>query len=535
MRSVIGLDIGSKNIKLANLALKGKQIELLRLETIKAPKTSNQQEVIDLLKNVFRKNKIKSNTAVCLSISADESFFKTIAVVSKRKKKLKEAIKNELKKNVVFSLEDCVWDYSVLQHKSKQESTEVLLVAAKKDAIFERTQLVKHSSGFPCLINLDILASYNCFKFNSDSLAGKLCALVDISSTKTLVFIFDERENFWMRTLPFGASQFTNSIVKKLGLSQEESEEYMANALVQESSDIQLKEVLAPVAKELAQELDKAFNYYYFQSSESAAKGASHRIDEMLLCGGGSLCPGLDNLLASTLNIPAKYIYPINKISVKDKSALSNKSLMNALLPQYAAAIGLALQGLNTAAIKINLIKKTEGGLFKRIKFGYINSFLILLCSVLLIFLTLRIIDLSRKTKGMISKSKELNKIAEEYMPKLISLKETYDKTNYKISKLGSMIDKRDIIGRILHKISGVIPEDAWLLNFMLKIDYEKNLGELTISGKCASYASINKLISGLKDAGYFKDIKPVSSRVVIDDATKEELVDFVIKLDIGL
>jgi len=102
-KNMIGLDIGARNIKLVNLTLRGRDVELLKFDIIDIPNTSNQYEIIDLLKRIFKNNQLKSNSPICMSISAEESFFKIISVKMQGRKKLKEAIKDELKKNVVFS------------------------------------------------------------------------------------------------------------------------------------------------------------------------------------------------------------------------------------------------------------------------------------------------------------------------------------------------------------------------------------------------------------------------------------------------
>lgn len=91
MKSVIGLDIGLKNIKLVNLALNGKNVELLKLEYIEATKPSNQYEIMDLAKFMFKNQGLKLNIPVCLSISADDSFSKRNPF-SRYKEKTKKAI-----------------------------------------------------------------------------------------------------------------------------------------------------------------------------------------------------------------------------------------------------------------------------------------------------------------------------------------------------------------------------------------------------------------------------------------------------------
>lgn len=533
MKNVIGIDIGAKNIKLVNLALKGKDIELLKLETIEAPKISNQNEIIDLLRIMFRSHKIRLTTPICLSISAEESFFKIISVHSKGKRRLKEAIRDELRKNVVFSLEDCVWDYSLLKQKSKEMLSEVLLVAAKKEAVFEKMQLIKKFNNSVPLINLDILAAYNCLKFNTELLSGKLYALVDMSSVKTQVLIFDEKSNFWVRAIPFGGDKFTNVAAKQLGLSFNEAQEHKKNMLIQESMTDQLKEASSPVMKEIATELDKAFNYYYFQSSESASKEVGHKIDQVFLSGGGSLYFGLDKFLSDTLNIPTRYIYPLNKVTVRDKKILSKKNILNIQLPQFATAFGLALQGLNASEMKVNLIERDQKGPFKNIKVGSLLNFLIVICVALLVFLGTQIVSFNKESKKLSPRLKELKKVTQEYMPQLTDLQTSFEKIDSQTQTLNKIIDNRDTVSRILYKISEIIAEQAWITDFAIKLNYEDRSGELTIGGKSISYAEINQLISGLKDSGYFKEIKPVSSKIMTDKVTREEVVNFIIKLEI--
>lgn len=533
MKNVIGLDIGAKSIKLVNLALRGKDIELLKLEIIEAPKTSNQKEIIELLRIMFNSHVIKPNTPMCLSISAEESFFKIIPVKSKKTNKLKELIKDELRKNVVFSLEDCLWDYSLLAYKPKEMLSDVLLVAAKKEAVSEKMQLIKQSGNSASLINLDILAAYNCLKFNTELLSGKLYALVDISSVKTQVLIFDEKENFWMRTIPFGGDKLTDVIAKSLGLSPDEALEHKKNMLLQEDISAQLKEPSGLVMKEIAAELDKTFNYYYFQASDSAAKGVDHKIDEIFLSGSGSVYFGLDKFLSNALNISTRYIYPLNKVIVKDKKILSKNNALNAQLPQFSTAIGLALQGLNVVRIKIDLTKMTRESFIKKVKLNDIYNILIVLSACLFLFLWVQIISLNKKSKTMLARKKELDTISQEYMPKLTDLKAKNDETNYQINTFDTILSNRNIISRILYEISEIISQETWITNFMVKFNYQEGSGELSLSGKSASYPGINELISGLKDTGYFEDIKPVSSKIVIDQITKEEVVSFIIQLEI--
>ncbi|MDD5005096.1 MAG: pilus assembly protein PilM [Candidatus Omnitrophica bacterium] len=535
INNIVGLDIGAKNIRFVNLALRGREVELLKFEIIELPATTNQYEIIDLLKLMFRNHQLKTGTPICLSVSAEESFFKIISVKLRGTKKFKDIVKDELRKNVVFSLEDCLWDYSILRNKPKEMVNDVLLVASRKETVLDKIKLIEQANGSVYLINLDILATYNCLKFNTALASGKLYALLDIFSQKTQVFIFDDKGSFWMKTIPFGGNKFTEAVAKNMSLSVKEAQEYIKSMLLQDNSALKNDDMAGPIMKEIAAEVDKTFNYYYFQRTESAAKETrASKIDEIFLSGGGSLYLGLDKFLMDTLKIPTRYLYPLNKISIKSKAILSKKNILNTQSPELATAVGLALCGFNISEIKINLAKSTKISVFKKMKVIHIYNFLIALCVILLVFLLTQKVAFDRESKAINSKLKEMTFISKEQIPQINDLTEKYKIIDSRIGIFRNTVNNRNIISRILYKISEVISDDVWVTNFMFSLDYQSNAGELTITGNSKDYAGINKLISGLKDTGYFKSIKPVSSKVKIDDVTKQEMVNFIIRLDIG-
>lgn len=537
MRDVIGLVIGQRDIKMVNISLKGKNVELFKIDTIVVPQNSNQYEIMNLIKTVFKRNQLKSNIPISLSISAEEAFLKIISVRTKGAKKFKDLVKAELKKNMFLPLEDCFWDYIALRYNPKGINNDVLSIAAKKEFILDNMRMFEQANGFVIdLITLDILAVYNCLKFNIDLAGSRHYALVDISSHNTRVFIFDDKENFWLRTLPLGEDKFIDALAKKLSITSTEAQEYKKNTLLQDNSlGGKPDGVLVPLMKEVATELDKAFNYYYLQTGSSGAKEASpKKIDEILLSGSGATYPGLDKFLADTLNIHTRYVYPLNKILVKDKKLLAKKNLLGVQSSEFATAVGLALMGLNLSDIKINLIKHTKKSFLQKIKLGYVYNILIAISLGLVVFLWTQKSTYDKEAKAINSKLEELKAISQQSIPQIKSLKEKYEAVDTKVKAFNTVVNNRDIASRIMYKISEIIAEDVWITNFIFNLTYQDNVGELTISGKALNYAGINKLISGLKDTGYFSAIQPVSSKVKIDEITKEEVVNFIIKLQIG-
>ena len=536
MKNIVGLALGQKDIKLANISLKGRSVELLKLDAVEIPQNANQYEIINLVRSLFRNNQLKSNTPICLSIATEEAFLKIVSVKFRGTKKFMELVKDEFKKSAVLSLDECLWDYMPLRYNPKEINNDVLAVAAKKDLVLDKLGMFEQTNEFVVdVITLDILAVYNCLKFNTELSGNKHYALVNISSRKTQVFIFYDKDNFWVKSIPFGEEKFIEAIAKKLTLTTKEAQEYKNNTLLQENYSNAHDDILMPLMQEISKELAKTFNYYNLQLSASAAKeGDSKKIDEILLSGSGSTYPGVDKFLSDNLNIPSRYVYPFNKILVKDKKLLAKKNMLGMQSPEFSQAVGLALTGLNITDTKINLIKQTKKNFLQKIKLSYLYNILIVVCVGLLVFLWTQNGLYNKEIKQAEYKLGETNLLSIQSIPKIDKLKSEYDGLSKKSKALRSIIDNRNIISRVLYKISEIISQDIWITNFIFNMDYENNKGELTVSGKASNYAEINKLIAGLKDTGQFKSIQPVSSKVKIDEATKEEVVNFIIKLELG-
>jgi type IV pilus assembly protein PilM len=87
------------------------------------------------------------------------------------------------------------------------------------------------------------------------------------------------------------------------------------------------------VSRELSLEVQRTFDYF-------ASTAESERIGRIVLAGGCSLLPGLNDYLSSNWGIPVELAKPFQRIDVDPALAED----VNASGPALAVAVGLALR-----------------------------------------------------------------------------------------------------------------------------------------------------------------------------------------------
>ena len=107
----VGLDIGKACVKLVSLAFDGSKVELLDFESAEFADFPKPFEVSDAIRKILQKKKINPRLGVCLSLPSEDSFFKIQKITNQERGHFKKVIYDELRNNVAFSFDDCIWDY----------------------------------------------------------------------------------------------------------------------------------------------------------------------------------------------------------------------------------------------------------------------------------------------------------------------------------------------------------------------------------------------------------------------------------------
>ena len=498
--SSIALDIGARFIKLVELRREKNSVILSKAGIKEIPrdtKLDRDKVIAQLISQLLSENKIKPRL-VNISASGQSVFIRFVKLLQVKEDKLKQTMKFEAQNQIPFSLNEVMWDWSLLD-KDKKDSKKAVIVAIKKNLVEEMISKLNAVKLSTELIDVAPVSVYNCMAFNEDYNGESLGAIVDIGARSTNFIIFN-KGNIWIRSFP------------------------VAGERIEEAREQGIGELLA--------EIERSIEYYFMQSGEDAPQ--DKRINQFFITGGGSVMTDMESAFLNKFNIKPQVMDPFRKLRVSKDAfpKLQEPGAKN----QFSTVVGAALRGMTGLAIEVNLLNETlsekKSSAQKRI---YVGLSITAGALILISFSVFMRQDYYVK-KMRLDKIEEMIETYKTYEPKIKKIREEEDILRGKMDILYQTASSRSVWLGIFKSISEMIPKDVWVTDISGIISIEKSgLGRMDMNGKALSYQSVNNFVSSLKALPGFSDVKPVSSSVESDKTTGEEVVKFSITMDVVL
>ncbi len=498
--SSIALDIGTHFIKLVELKKEKDSIVLTRIGIKEIPKDSKLDRdkiTCQLISELLSENKIKQN-AVNITISGQSVFVRFVKLLQVKEDKLKQTMKFEAQNQIPFSMNEVLWDWSLLD-SDKDSSRRAVIVAIKKNLVEEivsKLNTVKLSAE---LIDVAPISVYNCMVFNEDFNGQDLGAILDIGAKSTNFIVFN-KGNIWIRSFPIAGER--------------------------------IEEAKEQGAEELLTEVERSLEYYFMQAAEDAPQ--EKKLTQLFLTGGGSVMENIEASLVSKFNIKPQVMDPFRKLRVSKD--VFQKLQTCGPRNQFSTVVGAALRGIADLKIEVNFLKEAlsekKSSMQKRIYAGLSMATGALVLISFSIFM--RQDYYIKKIK--LDKVEEMMETYRTYEPKIKKIQEDENILRGKIDTLYQTVSSRAVWLGIFKSVSEMLPKDIWITDLSGVISIEKSgLGRMDMNGKALSYQSVNNFVSSLKALPSFSDVRPVSSSVENDKDTGEEIVKFSITMDVVL
>lgn len=341
-RGVIGLDIGSSRIKVAEIRHVKQQFELINVaqidllpDTIVDGQIIDGNHVSDCISNIFTDQHIEGGQ-IATSLSGNAVIVKKIHLPVMGPEELRDQINWEAQQHIPFDIQDVNLDYHVLA--SEGEQMEVLLVACKKDMVTQLTQVIAQSGRTTSIVDVDSFALQNAYEVNYAPRPDQTVVLLNIGASVTNINIVKGSASIFTRDVSMGGNQYTDTLQKKLNLSYDDAE-MLKRGQAPEACEVSVedaREVLHSVNEMLANEIQRTLDFFHHQSPEG------ERIVGMLVAGGGSKVHNLVPYFAERFQVYVEPFDPFRNLRV-DKSKF-NPEYLSEFAPDMAVAVGLALR-----------------------------------------------------------------------------------------------------------------------------------------------------------------------------------------------
>ncbi len=333
---MIGIDIGSKSIKIVELSKSGSSWTLKSSGAVgyngqtpdKIIDENEFKKIADLIRNIIKKVEIKTQE-VNISLPESVVFTRLIKFPLLSEEEVAAAVKWEAEQYIPIPTSEAVIQYTVLEKKENSTQTSVLLVATPKSVVEKFVKVLQLAGLTPVVAETELTAL-------ARSLAPDtgVSLLLDIGFSSTDMAIIKDSSILFTRSIAVAGEAFTRAVSQSLGIEPTQAEEYKKTyGLVENQLEGKVKNALDPIFRVIVEEIKKAIQFY-----KSEEKGDAPT--SIVLTGGASSMPGIVPFLTQNLGIETVVGDPFGKVTMDDET---KKSLEN-YASLYSAAVGLAMR-----------------------------------------------------------------------------------------------------------------------------------------------------------------------------------------------
>lgn len=353
-KKCVGLDIGSKNIKVVLLKQTARKkfaleyckvIDLpdnvVSLDTLPETRTP---VVVEAIKNIFSKNKRLPRT-VSICVSGTSVVIRYVKLPIMTKEELSKSISIEAEPFIPFPINEVYLSFDIVGEVIDEgvRKNEVVIVAAKKDFIDSEIDILHQCGLTPKFIDVDIFALEKVVRYNYE-IAEEIVCVVNIGANITNVGIIENGTTRVCRDLSLGMGYILNEIKKTrqietkeimnyiqndgIIISEEEKEKYFAEG---KKTELAISKDLLSLLKEFSTELRKIIEFYYFQ------KGEQKPLSRIFISGGGCIIRNISDYFSTEFKVPVEILDPFKNINNATKIPVE-------IRPIFGVATGLAMK-----------------------------------------------------------------------------------------------------------------------------------------------------------------------------------------------
>lgn len=337
---IIGIDIGNYSIKFVLFSKSKSEIVLKSwgYTPLKVQSDLNQEEkkllIASEISNFIKRNQIKVKYAAT-SVSGNSVIIRYIKIPQIDQKLLADKLYAEAESFIPFDVKDVYLSYYVINNnlfEEGQNKMEIVLVAAKKEIIDEKIEIIKEAGLLPVLIDVDSFALENLINqieprpetefsgimvVNIGYKVSNLSVLSDnIYFTKFSQNINSQYYSRLVRDIFVAGHSIDRGFSKKFGIKEEQADEFKKTMKILVSDDDKLaaindfdrnliigSKILSNVVKELISDINRSLDFLSSSIPEL-------NISKVYICGGASSFVGIDEYISRELKIPVKRLDP---------------------------------------------------------------------------------------------------------------------------------------------------------------------------------------------------------------------------------
>ncbi len=508
----IGLDIGSKYIKLAVLDRRGSTFELkkyaieeLPAETIVGKEIMDRQAVVEKLAAIVEQHGLEGE-AVTFNVAGKGVILRRITVPKQDQKSLAESIERYLTENIPFDLADVIWDYKVLPSSGTEEEMDLLLAAVRNDTVYSLIDIVKESGLQIGGIDIDPISIGHALAVNNYMEGEGDIFVFHMGYENTEVVLFRDGLFYAYRDIPIATKVYSEALMRYLDITFDRTIPVLVGLEVEGEGYEEVLGILRSINERLVEQIDRLFPTLI--SPDELEKPRA-----IYLTGGGAWIVGFRDFLQDHYQVAVDIADPLLQLSY-DPELFGDEDTQR-LSPLLTVAVGLALKQLGNATINLVLSPAEERGVEekKKIKISLEPVVGILAGAGLAAYMGLTYISQTAKIKELrLEKAQTEGKIAElkKKVKELQIFEERKLEVETKLNVIHEVAKGRFFQIRILDELNRILPEGVWLKDLKEEGDGVNSVS-ITLDGGAVQPYGVTQLMRSLQDSPIFDNVQLIS------------------------
>lgn len=343
---LLGIDISSTSIKLLELARSGNRyrvesyaVEPLPPNSIIEKNITDAAVVGEAIGRAVKKSGTRTRSAAC-AVAGSAVITKVIKMPANLSDQdMESQIQIEADQYIPYSLDEINMDFEVLGPSATDpDKVDVLLAASRADNVDIRVAALEIAGLTARIVDVEAFALENAVSLlmSQGGLIGDthVLAIMDVGATTSTLSVLEHGKIIYTREQVFGGRQLTDEIQRRYGLSYEEAGLAKRQGGLPDNYE---PEILQPFKEAMAQEVNRALQFFYSSSQVGA-------IDHLVVAGGCASIAGIDELIQRKIDTNVSVANPFANMSVAARvraEALANDQ------PAMMVSCGLALRGFD--------------------------------------------------------------------------------------------------------------------------------------------------------------------------------------------
>jgi type IV pilus assembly protein PilM len=344
-KRLVGLDIGSSSLKLAEVISNSKGHYLNRFCELPLPKgvivdgaLADASNLSLKIKEIFKLSKC-GRKGVVTSLAGNSVIIKKVTLEQMNETELRDLIRDEAGKYLPFdNMDDVNYDFQILgENNYNPNQMDIIIVAAKKEIVSSYREAINAAGQTVEIMDVAPFVLETLYEANYEFDNEEIVVIINIGASTTGINVVKGGTSVFTRDFTMAGNAITESLQEKYKVTFEEAEKIKTEGMPDgnEKDNEELKNSILELAHPICLEIERSIDYF-----RSTFGGED--IKQVLLAGGSARIHNLAKHLSETLNVKTELIDPFLKINY-NKRNIDVKNL-ESIKPVAATAIGLGLR-----------------------------------------------------------------------------------------------------------------------------------------------------------------------------------------------